>query len=129
MGWFVSEKKMKVVVQNTPKIFVKERLKKVEISGRSRMTDPGIFYEELQTTLETCFSSFQHTLILDFYFEYINTGSSKWLYHMLTHMQSLSDKGGLLEANWYYEEDDEIIQETGEVLESLLSFPFHLKVI
>ena len=129
MGWFVSGNKTKSVVQDTPNVSVKERLKKVEISGRSRMTNPCVFYENLQKTLEGCYNTFHNTLIIDFYFEYINTGSSKWIYHMLTHLQSLADKGGIIEINWYYEEDDEIIEEAGEVLESLLSLPFHMKEI
>ncbi len=129
MGWFVSGNKMKEVIQDTPNVIIKEKLKKVEISGRSRMTDPCDFYEELQRTLESCYHAFHKTIILDFYLEYINTGSSKLIYHMLAFLQSLADKGGILEVNWYYEEDDEIIQEAGEVLESLLSVPFHMREI
>ncbi len=129
MGWFVSGNKIKVVSQNIPIVLVKERLKKVEISGRSRMTDPCDFYEKLQSTLETCFHTFKNTLILEFRFEYINTGSSKLLYHMLSSLQSLIISGGILEVTWFYEEDDEIIEEAGEVLQSILSIPFHMKEI
>ncbi len=129
MGWFVSGNKTKVIAQDAPIVLVKERLKKVEISGHSRMTDPRGFYENLEDTIESYYYSFHNTLLLDFRFEYINTGSSKLLYHMLTHLQLLADKGGIVEINWYYEEDDEIIQEAGEVLESLLSIPFHMKEI
>lgn len=129
MGWFVSGKKTKSVAQNLPNVVVKERLKKVEISGRSRMTDPLDFYEKLQSTLEACYRTFKNTLILEFKFEYLNTGSSKLLYHVLTHLQSLAIAGGIVEVTWYFEEDDETIQEAGEVLQSLLSFPFHMKEI
>ncbi|MGD2034426.1 MAG: SiaC family regulatory phosphoprotein [Bacteroidales bacterium] len=129
MGWFVSGNKTKSIAQDTPKVLVKERLKKVEISGHSRMTDPSGFYSNLQKELEDFYLSFHQTLILDFYFEYINTGSSKWLYLMLCSLQSLADKGGILEINWYYEEDDEIIEEAGEVLQSLLTVPFNMRVL
>ena len=129
MGWFVSGNKTKVVSQNTPNVLVKERLKKVEISGRSRMTDPCDFYEQLENTLESCYRTFNNTLILEFRFEYINTGSSKLLYHMLSNLQSLADTGGIVEVTWFYEEDDEIIEEAGEVLQSILSIPFHMKEI
>ncbi|MBA7521283.1 hypothetical protein ES705_13388 [subsurface metagenome] len=129
MAWFVSGNKTKVLAQNSPTVTIKERLKKVEISGRSRMADPSEFYEELQRKLISCYYSFNNTLILDFNFEYINTGSSKWLYHILIHLQSLAKQGGLLEINWYYEEDDEVIQEAGEVFESVLTIPFHMKIL
>ena len=93
------------------------------------MNDPVEFYEKLQTTLEDCYHTFHNTLILEFKFEYINTGSSKLLYHMLSHLQSMAINVGILEVTWYYEEDDETIQEAGEVLQSILAIPFHMKEI
>jgi hypothetical protein len=48
---------------------------------------------------------------------------------MLSYLQSLASSGGIVEVTWFYEEDDEIIEEAGEVLQSLLSSPFHLKEI
>jgi hypothetical protein len=129
MGWFVAGNKAKESIKNIPNVLVRERLKKVEISGRSRMTDPCDFYEKLQSTLEECYRTFHNTIILEFKFEYINTGSSKLLYHMLSYLQSLASAEGIVEVTWFYEEDDEIIEEAGEVLQSLLSIPFHLKEI
>jgi len=126
MGLFVSNKVNEVAI-DTPTVNVKERLKKIEITGKSRMTDPGLFYNELLQTLENNFQKFKHTLIIEFRYEYINTGSSKWLYHVLSHMQNLVANEGMIEIYWYYDEDDEIIFEAGEVLQSILKIPFHLR--
>jgi hypothetical protein len=125
MGLFVSNK-VKEVVVDKPSIVIKERLKKIEISGKSRMTDPGQFYTELMQIFENNFSAFKKTLIVEFRFEYINTGSSKWLYHILGSLQNLLTNGGMIEIYWYYEEDDEVIFEAGEVLQSILKIPFHM---
>lgn len=125
MGLFVTNK-VKDVIVDTPAITVKERLKKIEISGKSRMTDPGHFYNELMQLFENHFQAFKKTLIIEFKFEYINTGSSKWLYHVLSGLQSLLANGGMIEIYWYYEEDDEVIFEAGEVLQSVIKIPFHM---
>ena len=125
MGLFVSNK-IKEVVTDRPSVLVKDRLKKIEISGKSRMTDPGQFYNELMQIFENSFNSFKKTLIIEFKYEYINTGSSKWLYHILNSLQNLLADGGMIEIYWYYEEDDEVIFEAGEVLQSVLKIPFHM---
>lgn len=128
MGWFISGNKAKTIVQETPEIIVKERLKKLIISGKSRMPDPGEFYENFKSKLESYFTDFGNTLFIEFRLEYINSGSSKWIYHVLTHMQSLARRG-VMEITWYYEEDDEVMEEAGEILQSVLQIPFHLKEI
>ena len=59
------------VITEFPNVIVRERLKKVEIQGFSRMTVPQFFYEELYKKLESCFYNFRYTLIIDCRFEYI----------------------------------------------------------
>lgn len=129
MAWFISSNKIKEAVKDVPSITVKSRFKKVEIKGHSRMPDPGEFYEALLDKLENLYYSFNKTLFIDIQFEYINTGSSKWLYHVLSKLQDLYMKGGLIEVNWYFESDDEVIQEAGELLQSLIALPINLEVI
>lgn len=127
MGLFVTSKSIKNEVADIPQVIIRERLKKIEISGRSRMADPAIFYEDLRKNLENHFYEFKKTLIIDFKFDYLNTGSSKWLYYIMHSLQALVEHEGLIEINWYYEEDDEVILEAGEVLESFIKIPFHIK--
>ena len=55
--------------------------------------------------------------------------STKLLLKMLYDLQKIADKGGMIEVNWYYEEDDETIQETGEIFDALLQIPFYLKEV
>lgn len=129
MGWFVSGRKTKDTTREYPEIVVRERLKKVEISGYSRMTNADEYYEELFQTLENYFETFRKTLILDINFEYINTASSKWLLNTLSSLAGLAGSQGLVEINWFYEEDDETIRETGEIFQSSLSIPVHLREV
>lgn len=90
------------------------------------MTDPSEYYPKLAEQLEAYFDGFKRKLELEFQFEYINTGSSKWLCFVLNQLQSLSESGGAIDVIWSYEADDEKILMTGEILKSLVSFPFNL---
>jgi uncharacterized protein YkuJ len=112
-----------------PKIEYLRRLKKVKITGNSRMTDPSEFYSTLASNLESCFWEFDNTLFLEFKFDYINTGSEKWLFHILNRLEGLLENGGMIDVVWKFEADDESIEETGEFLKSKLSIPFALKPV
>jgi hypothetical protein len=126
MGWSISKDRTRDIAREYPKILVRERLKKIEISGFSRMTDPANFYEELLETLENSFTLFNRTLILDIRLEYINTSSTKWLLAVFQSLDNLKNSHGMIEVYWYYEEDDETIRETGEIYQSCLKIPFYL---
>jgi hypothetical protein len=113
-----------------PKIELKKKLKKVIITGRSLMSDPGEYYNEFANTLSDYFIEFNHTLFIEFYFDYINTGSSKWLLFVMQYLNSvLKEKGGMIEVTWKYDDDDETILETGEVLRSYINVPFTLMAV
>ena len=129
MSWFVSGKKTETYLQEYPEIKVCEKLRKVEVTGCSRMLDTEAYYNYLTRELISYFVTFNNTLILDFRLEFINTASTKLLLEMLYDLQKMVDKEGRIEVNWYYEEDDETILETGEIFGNLLKIPFYLKEI
>lgn len=110
----------------TPEICVKKKFKKITVSGRSKMTDPEEFYSLLIQDIEQYFALFNKTLYIEFDYEYINTGSTKWLYFVISRLESLITDGGSIKVIWKFEEDDEAIEETGEVLKSLSKVPFRM---
>ncbi len=126
MGIFSQTKEISLF---EPKIEIKKGLKKIKITGVSRMPDPGEFYTNFTSMLQESFFSFRKTLFLEFYFDYINTGSSKWLFFAFQNLEKLFKEEGMIEITWKYDKDDEAIQETGEVFQSQLSIPFFLKSI
>lgn len=126
MSWFVAGRKTKDTLHEYPQVIVRERLKKVEIRGCSRMVNPDEFYAELSRTLESYFELFKNTLIIDLNLEYLNTSSSKWLFNSLSMIGGLANGQGLVEINWFYEEDDETIRETGELFQATLNIPLYL---
>jgi len=111
---------------HTPSVNIFNDDNLIVVSGTSRLEDPSIFYQQLAEVYEEYCKSFKEKIILDFNLNYINTSSSKWLFHILKNLQiKYSDEKDII-INWYYEEDDEVIQEAGEVFQSLLHIPLNL---
>ena len=66
MGLFTPAKEISLY---EPKVEVKHGLKKIKISGVSRMADPGEFYTKFSDSLIEYFFEFKRTLFLEFNFE------------------------------------------------------------
>jgi hypothetical protein len=111
---------------HTPSVNVFNDDNLIVVSGTSRLEDPSIFYQELAEIFEGYIQTFKEKITLDFNLNYINTSSSKWLFHILKNLQVNYSNNINIVVNWYYEEDDEVIQEAGEVFGSLLELPFNL---
>lgn len=111
---------------HTPRVRVLADEKKITVKGHSRLEDPSSFYEEFITLLDECMNDFKTHATIDFSFSYLNSSSSKWLFHILKNMQNKYQGKKLLTINWYYEKDDDAILEAGEVFQSLLSLPFNI---
>ena len=55
---------------------------------------------------------------------YFNSASSKFLLDILLEFMKFHSKGNKVEINWYYEEGDDEIQESGEEISDMLGYPF-----
>jgi hypothetical protein len=111
---------------HTPSVNIFNDDNLIVVSGTSRLEDPSIFYQQLSELYEEYFPAFKDKVILDFNLNYINTSSSKWLFHILKNLQIKYSGQKKIIVNWYYEEDDDIIMEAGEVFQSLLDMPVNL---
>jgi hypothetical protein len=111
---------------HTPSVNIFNDDNLIVVSGTSRLEDPSIFYQQLAELYEEYFPAFKEKVVLDFNLNYINTSSSKWLFHILKNLQVKYSGQKAITVNWYYEEDDDIIMEAGEVFQSLLEIPVNL---
>jgi len=111
---------------HTPRVRVFPEEKRITVTGHSRLEDPSLFYEEFMNLIEDCFIDFKTFATFDFKLNYLNTSSSKWLFHVLKNLQNKYQGKKIITVNWYYELDDDAILEAGEVYQSLLNLPFNL---
>ena len=62
---------------------------------------------------------------LNFSLEYLNTSSSKYLLNMLKRFEKINQQGKKVEVNWYYEADDDNIEEAGKDFDLMVDVPFN----
>jgi len=61
--------------------------------------------------------------------EYINSGSSKYLYEVLKRLTGYGRSGKHVKIIWLYEEDDEAMLELGEYYRDTAGIPLEIKMI
>ena len=90
------------------------------IAGRSIPENSIEFYKPLFEWLDNYVGQAISTTILDVQLEYFNTSSSKCLVEIFRKLEALQQKNDNVLINWYYEEDDEDMQESGEDFQEII---------
>lgn len=116
----------------TPKVNFDPENNFFEISGFSRPENVIGFFRPILKWLEEYSENVlsQNTnfnkklLTLNFKMTYFNSASSKFLLDVLLEFMKFMSKGNEVEVNWYYEDGDEEIQESGEEMSDMLGYPF-----
>lgn len=111
----------------TPYVFLNAETGVLVLSGRSSPDNSPGFYSKIQDFLDTYFeASALDTFKLDVNLEYFNTSSLKCIFQILKKLSDINEKGKVaVQVNWYYEEDDDDMLETGEDIAGLLSINFN----
>jgi len=56
---------------------------------------------------------------------YFNSSTSKMLYDILKKIKNIQNQGISVQINWYYNEEDEEILESGDELSKTVNIPFN----
>ncbi len=99
------------------------------IMGRSIIENPGTFYEPVHYWISARAKDKPGKIKIDLGFEYINTGSIKWLYILLRDISEMGNFSSLADITWYYEEGDEDMNELGHIIKSLVDCPFRFEKV
>jgi hypothetical protein len=97
---------------------------RIFIMGRSIIENPSHFYKPGYEWILEFIKVWSESIKIDLGFEYINTGSIKWLYILL---RRLSEEERIAEnavVTWYYEHGDDDMRELGSILRSLINCHF-----
>ncbi len=111
---------------DTPKVILDPENDIFEISGRSLPEDVVSFYQPILDWLE---EYKEHPLeYTEFVFRYIyfNTATSKLIQDVLIKLEELYEAGNNVQVMWFYEEDDEDMQDAGEEFMETVDVPFEL---
>ncbi len=122
----------KIIIQeefkNCPGITYYPDSDKLEIIGRSIPENPELVFRKLDDWITGHFEK-NNGLNAAIQLEYINSGSSKYLYEILKRLTAFIKTGKKIEIKWLYEEDDEAMLELGEHYRDSAGIPLKIEMI
>jgi hypothetical protein len=110
----------------TPKVYLDPDANIFEVSGRSIPEDSVGFYKPILDWMDDYSNKPAAKTQFKFELEYFNTSSSKNILEILKKLEKIYQDGHDVSIIWYYDEDDEDMEETGEDYKALLSVPLEL---
>lgn len=110
----------------TPKLNFDPETGKFEVSGRSIPENSIEFYRPLMNWLDEFTEAPTTTINFDVKLEYFNTSSSKCLVEIFRKLEKIQQLGNRVEVNWYYEEEDEDMQESGEDFKEIMKLSINI---
>lgn len=98
----------------------------MELRGRSIPENSIDFYKPLNEWIESYGSSPKPNTVVDVKLEYFNTSSSKCILDLFKQLEKLNSMNTVVSVNWYFEEDDEDMEEAGEDYDAIIDLPFKM---
>jgi hypothetical protein len=117
----------------TPRINFDPENNLFEISGFSRPENVIGFYRPVLKWLDEFYDSIlsrnidynKSVLTINLKMTYFNSASSKFILDILLEFMKYHSKGNEVVINWYYEDGDDEIQESGEEIGDMLGYSFN----
>ena len=101
----------------------------LKITGESYPEDVTEFYGPVFTALDSYLSKLgSGTCRFDFELIYLNSSSAKAIMMLMDKLDAAAASGAIVEVFWYYDREDDTMQELGEEFgEDLANTQFHLE--
>lgn len=113
----------------TPKLEFNPDAETFLISGRSIPENSIEFYKPLLDWLDKYVSNPLDSTIFEIKLEYFNTSSSKCLVEIFRKLEKIQEQGSKVTIEWYFDEEDEDMEESGEDFKEIIKIPFNMKEI
>jgi len=110
----------------TPTINFDYNAAELEILGRSIPENSIEFYKPVNEWLEKFKHSDKETLVMDIKLEYFNTSSSKCILDVFKKLEEIKTIGKDVRIRWYFESDDEDMEEAGQDFSAIIKVPLEL---
>ncbi len=115
-------------LRNCPSIVYYPGTNQLELVGRSIPENPELIFTRLEDWITLHFEK-NTGLNVNIQLEYINSGSSKYLYETLKRLTAFGMSGMQVNMKWLYEEDDEAMLELGEHYRDTAGIPLVIEMI
>lgn len=110
----------------TPTVHFDAKQGNLEIGGRSIPENSISFYKPLFDWLDEYINKPQPKTKVAFNLEYFNTSSSKCILDILRKLEKLPEEGHKAFVEWYFDEGDEDMEESGNDFKSLINLDIKL---
>jgi hypothetical protein len=100
-----------------------------ELSGKSCPENVFAFYDPIFKWIKSFIAEVNGPILFNVRLTYFNTSSSKTLLDLFEIFSEYHKSGGKIEVNWYYEEDDEDMLESGEEFSEDVDLPFNFVMV
>ena len=111
---------------NSPKVDFNPSTGELLIEGRSIPEHANLFYNDLIEWTRRYAESLPEKTVMSIKVDYLNSSSHKFLLEVFEKLETLVKQEKSICVNWYYEEDDEEMKETGNEYKSTLNLPFNI---
>jgi len=98
----------------------------LELKGRSIPENSIEFYKPLNDWIDAYGANPKPNTIVEIKLEYFNTSSSKCILDLFKQLEKLNSGNTEVKVNWYFEEDDEDMEEAGEDYQAIIDLPFKM---
>jgi SiaC family regulatory phosphoprotein len=110
----------------TPTINFDATSGKLELRGRSIPENSVEFYKPLNEWIENYGTSPAGETSVDVKLEYFNTSSSKCILDLFKKLEAIAGSKTNVTVNWFFEEDDEDMEEAGQDYKAIIGLPFNI---
>lgn len=107
----------------TPTINFDATSGKLELRGRSIPENSVEFYKPLNEWIENYGASPAGETSVDVKLEYFNTSSSKCILDLFKKLEAIAGSKTNVTVNWFFEEDDEDMEEAGQDYKAIIGLP------
>lgn len=112
----------------SPKVSLDKEKSLFEISGISRPENVIEFYQPVLDWLKKYAEDPLNITDFHFRFDYFNTSSLKSLLIILAELKKIEEAGNELKITWHYDEEDQPMEEAGELLQDLSELTFTYQI-
>jgi hypothetical protein len=112
---------------DTPEIIFDKKKGVFKITGKSLPEDVIEFYTPIFSWLEQYAGNPNDETLFQVQVSYFNSASQRALNEIFSILARIPVKGKKVEVEWYYNEDDDEMKETGKEYADITNLPFHYK--
>jgi hypothetical protein len=115
--------------EDEPGIILDAEKNTIEFSGKSLPEDPGSLYGPVLEWAREYAENPNLLTIIDFKLDYFNSSTARFIVEILEIFEDMRHAGHQVRVNWWSHEDDSVMQERGEEIESVIDLDFDYKLL